>query len=114
MKPSKYGIHFQCSEIDAPPTLLRPGALEIPPIDQAEIIIEIKQHAEYFDASCEFWSIMHNVAKKRWGLINQIIPSDTTLETAETVYRQLLSWAAKLPLGLVRGEETTHNTMLLQ
>jgi hypothetical protein len=112
MSFSKYGVHFDTTEIEVPPTLLRPGATNISLANQAEIMSEITHHAEYFDAACEFWLIMNQVGKKHFAM--QGIPSDTALEFAEASYQKLLSWAAKLPLSLARGEETKHNIMLMQ
>ncbi|KAH8893966.1 hypothetical protein GQ53DRAFT_644312 [Thozetella sp. PMI_491] len=64
-----------------------------------------------FAAICKLWSIAHRFIWAYYDSEEDVAPtSRASLDTAQECYNQMLDWADRLPLDLVRGDQTTHHT----
>ncbi|KAL6895008.1 hypothetical protein GGI43DRAFT_386147 [Trichoderma evansii] len=99
---SLHCLHYQTVEVKTPTAIPMPGDLmDIANQENSEEVTS-KFDCTVFEASCKLWAIFNDVL---WKYYNERSPS---LEFAESIYCQLLSWAQSLPLDLVRGKESGH------
>ncbi len=68
-----------------------------------------------FTALCGLWPIAHDLLQAYYDGEDAATPIlNAQLGTAEGLFHRLLAWADKLPLNLVRGDQTTHHATLAQ
>ena len=123
------GLHFHTVYIESPPRLPRPGdgrtndAVHSEPNLNAPTshskLPEFHPLPAYmgptFTALCGLWSIAHDLTREYYDDEDVTTPIlKARLETAEGFFHRLLAWADELPLGLVRGDQTTHHATLAQ
>ncbi|OBS25978.1 hypothetical protein FPOA_06510 [Fusarium poae] len=111
---SVFSLHYHVSEIAFPPRIPLPGDVD------AAIAGEDSNHAlpssnvDVFMASSRLWTIFLAVTKAYYGKDRYIsLDRDNALTFAEGVYQQLLDWADKLPISLVRRPDSSHATFML-
>jgi hypothetical protein len=70
---------------------------------------------EAFMASSKLWTIFLQVTNAYYGKDRYMsLDRDNAVAFAEDVYQQLLDWADKIPISLVRRPDSSHATFMLQ
>lgn len=67
-----------------------------------------------FQALCQFWQIMHEVAVAYYGNSLTKISERVPLSFAEYKFRELLAWANGLPIQLARSVDNPHYVVVFQ
>lgn len=118
-------LHLHGGLVEAPPRLPIPGDDEAnAPVPSNPGLSSGKSSAYHplplymgktFTAICGLWSIAHTIIWAYYDGANSGSPSQRAhLDTAERCFQELLSWADKLPLELVRGDAMSHHATLIQ
>ncbi|KAG8666795.1 hypothetical protein FPOAC1_011612 [Fusarium poae] len=98
-----FTLHYHRIDVDIPPGLMMPGDIDIALAAGDEVPVSLPERIEVFRAMCKLWTIFASIAKIYYGPdLEGFLNQKEALEYVEGTYRQLLTWADELPLGLVR------------
>lgn len=67
-----------------------------------------------FRALCEFWIIVHGLARVYYNGDKRPVSQRVEIEFAELTYQKLLHWADGLPYSLETSELSPHHVLNLQ
>lgn len=88
-----------------------PGSLDAGPPTERIVAQEVSLHTKIFKASCELWILSYDLRRAR----QQAATTNADFLTeVQDIFSRYLSWAASLPLNLVRSDQSNHAVAMMQ
>ncbi|KAH7261612.1 hypothetical protein BKA59DRAFT_497753 [Fusarium tricinctum] len=110
---SMISLHFHKVEVEAAPGIMMPGDIDDVLASEEDESNVPSIHGDVLKASCKLWTIFTPVAKSYYRQGINMSDKAASLDYAEKVYQQLLSWADELPLELVPQDGNSQGIHML-